>query len=160
MIRPACFLDIMPILNLGARYVLEEVSVNGHHSARWEPEMAAHHLAVAISSDNLFLWVAVDGCEVVGFLWGGLGEAAPWDSSLVANDYLFYLTPEYRGTRRGLALIKAWLSWGKSLGCQEVRLSIASGINEARIGKMFKLLGFDNFGTVYSYKNGGKNVSN
>lgn len=153
MIRPACFLDILTIVSLGNRYVEEEVKVIGHHSAKWDADLAAHSLAVTLSKpDELFLQVAVKGGQVVGFLWGGKHACAPWDNTLVASDYLFYLTPEARGSRLGYALAKEWKSWAIRQGCREVRLSIASGINEVRTGKMFKLLGFDHFGTVYNHK--------
>lgn len=151
MIRPACFFDVLSIINLGNRYVEEEVKKVGHHSATWNAEVSAHHLAVAISSDSLFLHVAVKGNKVVGFLWGGTHPLAPWDMTLVASDYLFYMKPELRGSLMGLRLVKAWKAWAESKGCSEVRLSIASGINEDRVGKMYTLLGFSPFGTVFNH---------
>lgn len=152
MIRPACLLDVPAIINLGNRYVEQEVKTVGHHSASWNATESAHHLALAISHEALFLHVAVRDNEVVGFLWGGTHMLAPWDLTLVASDYLFYVTPEFRGTAVGMGLIKAWRNWAESQGCKEVRLSLASGINEERVGKMYSLLGFSPFGTVYNHK--------
>ena len=152
MIRPACLLDIPAIINLGYRYVEQEVKTVGHHSATWNADESAHHLAMAIAHDSLFLHVAVIDNAVVGFLWGGTHHLAPWDLTLVASDYLFYVAPEFRGSRAGVGLVKAWRAWAESLGCSEVRLSLASGINEERVGKMYGLLGFAPFGTVYNHK--------
>lgn len=152
VMRPACFLDIPSILNLGQRYVEEEVKVVAHHSAEWDAMQSAHHLAQAITGDDLFLHVATRDGEVVGFLWAGTHCMAPWNPILVASDYLFYIVPELRGSLMGLRMVKAYRQWAKEKGCKEVRLSIASGINEERVGKMYGLLGFEPFGTVYNLK--------
>ena len=121
MIRSASFLDIPAIINLGNRYVEDEVKAVGHHSATWDAVESAHHLAMALTSDDLFLWVATHDGEVVGFLWGGAHPLAPWSPVTVASDYLFYLVPEHRGTIKGLRLVKAFKEWATDKGCQEVR---------------------------------------
>ena len=51
MIRPACLLDVPAIINLGNRYVEQEVKTVGHHSASWNAAESAHHLALAISHE-------------------------------------------------------------------------------------------------------------
>lgn len=152
MIRPASFLDIPSIINLGNRYVEEEVKTTAHHSAVWDAEMSAHHLCEAYMRDDLFLWVAVLDGEVVGFLWAAAHLMAPWNPAMVASDYLFYITPERRGTSLGYRLVKQYVEWAESMACCEVRLSIASGINEERVGRMYERLGFESFGTVYNLK--------
>ena len=150
MIRPASFLDIPEIINLGNRYVEEEVKVVQHHSASWNAEQSAHYLCSSLNADDLFLWVAVDDGVIVGFLWAGAHVMAPWTPLMVASDLLFYIVPEKRGTLMGMRLLKAYIEWAKDKGCAEARLSIASGINEKRVGRMYERLGFKPFGTVYN----------
>lgn len=152
MIRPASFLDIPEIINLGNRYVEEEVKVVAHHSAEWNAEQSAHHLCASLNKKDIFLWVAVDEAQIVGYLWAGIHMLAPWTQVPVASDILFYIVPEKRGTLLGMRLIKAYKEWAKESGCHEVRLSIASGINEKRVGRMYGRLGFEPFGTVYNLK--------
>lgn len=151
MIRPACFLDIPAILMLGHKYVEEEVKVVGYHSAEWDAEVSAHHLAVSLTSGD-FLWVAVHDGAIVGFLWATIQAMAPWNQIPVASDFLFYLTPESRGSFSAIRLIKEYKEWASRMQCKEVRLSLASGINEDRVGQAYKLLGFEPFGTVYCHK--------
>lgn len=150
MIRPASFLDIPEVINLGNRYVEEEVKVVQHHSASWNAEQSAHYLCSSLNADDLFLWVAVDDGFIVGFLWAGAHVMAPWTPLRVASDLLFYIVPEKRGTLMGMRLLKAYIAWAKDKGCAEARLSIASGINEKRVGRMYERLGFKPFGTVYN----------
>lgn len=152
MIRLACFLDIPEIINLGNRYVEEEVKTVAHHSAVWDANMSACNLIEAYSRPDQFLHVATRDGEMVGFLWAASHALAPWNPTLVASDYLFYVVPEWRGSLVGLSLIKAYKSWAKDLGCAEVRLSLASGINEDRVSKMYERLGFSSFGTVFNHK--------
>lgn len=151
MIRPACFLDIPAILNLGYRYVEEEVKKVGYHSAEWDAEASAHRLAQSLT-DGDFLWVAVHDGVVVGFLWAAIHAMAPWNNVPVASDFLFYLTPECRGSYVSIRLVKEYREWAGKRLCKEVRLSLASGINEERVGHAYKHLGFEPFGTVYCHK--------
>lgn len=152
MIRDATFMDIPFLLNLGSRYCEEEVKVLGHHSPAWDIDLSANAFCASLHNDNIFLKVAVSDGVVVGFLWAAIHELAPWCSSKVASDYLFYVTPEKRGGTFGLSLIRAYKLWAEIGGCKEVRLSIGSGINETRIGKMYGVLGFQHFGSVYNYR--------
>lgn len=152
MIRPASFLDIPEIINLGDKYVEEEVKVVAHHSASWNAEQSAANLCASLIREDLFLWVAVDEGQIVGFLWAGYQDLAPWTPVRVASDILFYMVPEKRGTLLGMRLIKAYKQWAFEKGCAEVRMSIASGINEERVGRMYRRLGFETFGTVYNLK--------
>lgn len=150
MIRQACFLDIPAIINLGCRYVEEEVRPVAHHSAAWDAELSACGLIDAYSSPEQFLYVAVVDGELVGFLWAVSHQLAPWNPARVASDYLFYIVPERRGTMLGVRLIKAYTAWAKSISCVEARLSIASGINEEKMGKLYQRLGYSPFGTVFN----------
>jgi GNAT superfamily N-acetyltransferase len=152
MIRPASFLDIPSIINLGNRYVEEEVKKVAHHCAVWDAETSAHFLCQSLTSSDMFLWVAVDDGELVGFLWAATHPMAPWNPAMVASDMLFYVVPEKRGSLIGMRLVKEYKAWAESMACVEVRLSIASGINEERVGRMFNRLGFETFGTVYNHK--------
>lgn len=151
-IRSACFLDIPEIINLGCRYVEEEVKPVAHHSAVWDANVSACGLIEAYSRPDQFLHVAVQDGVIVGFLWAATHGLAPWNPTMVASDFLFYVVPEARGTMAGYRLIKAYKAWATELGCAEVRLSIASGINEVRVGRMFEKLGFSRFGTVFNHE--------
>lgn len=151
MIRKACFLDIPAIINLGNRYVEQEVKAVCHHSAVWDADTSAHYLAQALAGDN-FLWVAVRDGKVIGFLWASVHAMAPWNPRPVASDFLFYIEPEYRGTVTALMLIKEYRAWAGKIGCVEARLSLASGINEERVGRAYDILEFKPFGTVYCHK--------
>lgn len=151
MVRPACFLDIPAILNLGNRYIEEEVKVVCHHSATWDAERAAHFLCQSLYGNN-FLWMAIRDGKPIGFLWATTHEMAPWNPVVVASDLLFYIEPEYRGTVTALMLVKEYRTWASDLGCAEARLSLASGINEERVGRAYDILGFKPFGTVFCHK--------
>lgn len=149
MIRPASFLDIPLIINLGNRYVEEEVKAIGHHSAVWDADVSAQNLCQSMHLPDGFLWVAVVDGEVVGFLWAACHPLAPWDLTKVASDFLFYIVPEHRGSMLGWRLLRQYKVWAKERGCSEARLSLASGINEERMGRLYDKLGFASFGTVF-----------
>lgn len=152
MIRPASFLDIPAILSLGEKYLGGELKETGHHTSDWDINKCANNLCESVYKEDVFLWVAVDDGEVIGFLWATTHELAPWSSLKVASDYVFYVKQSKRGGLFGLRLIKAYKEWATSQGCREIRLSLASGINEERVARMYEHLGFEPFGTVLNYK--------
>lgn len=151
MIRPATLLDLPAIIALGHRYVEEEVSRVRHHEARWEPPLAGEYLAQTVMNpDEAFLHVYESGDKILGFLWAFKHKLNLWSSLDVASDVLFYVVPECRGKYGSICLINRYKAWAKTVGCTEVRLSIASGINEERNGLAYQRLGFKPFGTTYN----------
>lgn len=152
LIRNATYFDVPEILALAHKYVEEEVSVVGHHSDVWCVNSLSHHLMSSLSSDDGIVLIArVDG-KLTGYLWATTHLMAPWSPLTVASDLLFYVKPECRGTTVALRLVKAYKEWAEELGCHEVRLSTASGINTERVGQFYERLGFSPFAQTYNYK--------
>lgn len=149
MIRPATILDIPAILCLCREYQMEEAREEGRHTTHTDYEYLARNLCETLAA-GAFLYVGVSDNKVVGFLWAVTHALAPWNPRKVASDLLFYILPEKRGCLIGAQLVKSYRSWAEAEGCYEARLSLASGINEERTGKMYNKLGFDYFGIVYN----------
>lgn len=152
IIRDATFFDVPEILKLADVYIREEVEPLGYHSASWNAEMMAHNLMQSINSEGDFVQVITCDGSVIGYLWAATHCLGPWTPTLVASDYLFYITPESRGSIAAYKLIKSYKAWALGLGCVEVRLSVASGINQERTSKLYSRLGFDLFASVHNHK--------
>lgn len=150
MIRPANVLDIPAILKLGTVYANTEVTESNHHTAEWDMDAAATALLNTIASQDGYLWVYTSKGEVKGFMWAMAHELAPWSTRKIASDLLLYVVPELRGSSAALKLIYTYREWAKSIGCKEVRLSVASGVNQDRTCGLYKKLGFTLFGEVFN----------
>lgn len=152
MIRLATVLDVPEIINLAKLYVEGEVKEVGHHSTVWDAGMMAANLINSILNVDGFLMVSiVDGC-VVGFFWATAHFLAPWSPTLVASDLLFYMKPEHRGAYATISLINAYKAWAEDIGCKEIRISTASGVNTVRTVKLYERLGFSRFALTYNHK--------
>lgn len=138
LLRPATFFDIKNIVSLGRKYY-EEIP---HITYAYEDDFVAGALCESFTKDYNFFHLAIDGDEIVGMLWGYAFPALPWTPTLSAVDILFYVKPEYRGTRVAIKLVKAWESWAIEQKCTEVALGTSSGINTARTVRFYERMGF------------------
>ena len=151
MIRPATFFDVPEILRLADVYMREEVSPAGHHSTVWDAGMMADNLMTSIRRAEDLVVVSIQDGEVTGYLWAATHCLGPWSPVIVASDYLFYVATAHRGGTSALRLANAYKLWATELGCAEVRLSVASGINQGRVGKLYERLGFTPFACIYNH---------
>lgn len=152
MVRDATFFDVPEILRLADVYVREEVEPTGHHSAVWDAHMMADNLMKSMDSSDELVIVAVEDGQIIGYLWAAAHLLAPWSPVLVSSDYLFYVMPEHRGSRAAMRLIYAYKEWACEVGCVEVRLSVASGINHDRTERLFERLGFHRYASTFNHK--------
>ncbi|AIM51254.1 acetyltransferase [Lelliottia phage phD2B] len=152
IIREATYFDVPEILRLADVYVREEVEPTGHHSAIWDANMMAHNLMVSSNSPDDIVLLAVEDGQIIGYLWAASHCLGPWSPAKVASDYLFYVVPKCRGSRAAYKLVRAYQEWAVSIDCVEVRLSVASGINQGRTARLFERLGFSSQAFVYNYK--------
>lgn len=79
---------------------------------------------------------------------------APWfsDEPVAAED-LFYVIPEYRGTRAGYLLFKGFMEWAKeqqaSRRVKHIRASVATGIGPAA-ERLYEHFGLKRMGGTFS----------
>lgn len=133
-------------------YIREEVEPLRYHSASWNAEIMAHNLMQSINDVGDFVKVITsDGC-IVGYLWAATHCLGPWTHTLVASDYLFYITPASRGGLAAYRLLKAYKEWAFALGCVEVRVSIASGINQERTERLYECAGFPRHASTFNHR--------
>ena len=57
--------------------------------------------------------------------------------------------PEYRSTQAAVKLINAYIEFGKSKGCREVNMQIATNVHPEKTGELLKNLNFTSVGGTY-----------
>lgn len=75
---------------------------------------------------NATLLVVEDDDKIVGMLAAVIKETWFGPESF-ASEELFYVIPEYRGTRAAFLLMKAYMSWAKEQGIKHIRAGVATG---------------------------------
>ena len=87
--------------------------------------------------------------ELRGFFLGGLSTYY-FNNDVFAEDYTIYVAPDYRGTRIGLRLIKAFEEWARNQGAKHCYLGTNTGIQSGRFVKLLQVLGYGGPGMMLS----------
>lgn len=142
--RQATLLDMLLIAPLASRYA-QEANTKGFPV---ELDYSLQQAALTVMNDDGCFLIVFDGSEAVGFLWGFCCQL-PWNPTKLAMDTLLYVEPQYRGSRAGYMLVRAWESWAQERGAKAVQLSVASGIHEEKTGEFYQRMGYTHIGTEY-----------
>lgn len=82
----------------------------------------------------------------VGFFLGLMGHF-PFSPKKVATHCLWYVLPEYRASRAGAALMKAFERWSVEHGACRIRSGVETGYE--RLETLFERWGYERLGAYY-----------
>ena len=141
--------DLPEILTLGQQMHGESVYKHFDFSI---PKCAMLFHTCATNPDTRFVHVAVNSAnELIGIFMGYIAEHY-FGTDLIASDYLWYVTPEHRGSRAGLTLLQDFQKWAADHRAAEVYVGISSGLFAERTGALLTKLGFDLVGGNYKLR--------
>lgn len=101
----------------------------------------------AISAPTQFCEVLEVDSAVVGVLIGCVDDIW-WSTKKQASDLVFYVQPAHRG--RGGVLARRFIGWARAQkGVALVGMSVSSGVNIKRVGKLLERLGLEHVGGMY-----------
>lgn len=105
-------------------------------------------LQMVIKNPNAFGVLAYDGDTPVGMI---AGSVTPYFFSrgMMASDYVWYVQPEYRGSRAAIKMLKMFLSWSRDMGAMEAYVGVSTNVSPQRTGKLLERLGFTHIGGNY-----------
>jgi hypothetical protein len=109
------------------------------HTCITNPE--THFIRVAVGPTN----------EVIGVFAGQISEYY-FGRDLIASDYLWYVTPEYRGSRAALALLRDFHKWAEDRNAAEVYIGISTGVSAEKTGALLEKLGYNLVGGNYKLR--------
>ena len=138
MLREANHLDCLVLAQMGWDYHAE---VGNHTSVPYCEKTSLLRTLQAVDDPNQLLLV-YDKEGIKGFIWAIVGPMLPWSPEPVAMDFILYVVPGARGSMIGFRLISYYQDWAFSKGAREVRISVASGINEERTSAFYERMGF------------------
>jgi len=103
---------------------------------------------MVINNPNGFGLLAYDGDKPVGMIAGAM---APYffGAGELASDYVWYIEPEYRGSRAAIRLLKEFKSWATDMGASELYMGVTTGVSAERTGQLLQRLGFKPVGGNY-----------
>jgi len=92
--------------------------------------------------------LAYDGDKAVGMI---AGSVSPYffSKGALASDFVWYVRPEYRGSRTAVKLLKMFSSWAVERGASELYMGVTTNVHAARTGELLQRLGFEHVGGNY-----------
>lgn len=95
-----------------------------------------------------FRELIVDG-EIVGVF---IGSIVPifFSKETQAQDLIFYVLPEHRGSRWFIRTLKEFEQWAKDMGAFQVVLYTDTGINPEKLGKLLTTFKYNQTGLCYN----------
>ena len=95
-----------------------------------------------------FSYCAYEGDELVGMIMGYLSSYY-FGNDLLANDILWYVKKERRGSMTGPRLLKAFRTWAKERGAREVCMGVSTAVDVDRTHKLLSRMGFEHVGGIF-----------
>ena len=147
-IRPIEPTDVPGVINLG--YQMHQESVYRYFD--YDEGKCGRLLYHFMTNPNTcFAYVGESNGELTGVFLGSIGEHY-FGTDLIASDTLWYVTPEARGSRVGLQLLRKFEQWGKERNAAEIYVGVSSGLSADKTGSMLQKLGYDVVGGNYKLR--------
>ena len=106
-------------------------------------------LAMVINNPNGFgLLAYTDAGEAVGMIAGSISPYF-FSQGALASDFVWYVKPEYRGSRTAIKLLKAFRSWAEENSASELYMGVTTNVSAGRTGDMLQRMGFEHVGGNY-----------
>lgn len=146
MIRKATHADLPRLLELGAMMHAE----SRFRVLRWNPEKLGRLLEDLIHGEHGFVWVSEKQGDVIGVAVGIL--LPHWCSDdLTFNDLAVFVVPEHRGGTSAMRLVRAMVTWARTMGAALITLGVSTGVHAEQTGKLFEALGGVCVGGLYDW---------
>lgn len=148
-IRIACLQDWPQIIKLAtamhaesrfSKSILDEEKLRKFFLNQLNSPLAACFL-VAHKSDGI----------VVGMLVGFVTELF-FSHQLVAQDIVFFVLPEFRGTSTAVRLLTVFRKWAENRKAQELNVNMSAAIDMLRFERFMTHMGFSKCGTNFFYQ--------
>lgn len=109
-----------------------------------------YHVSTILTDTHSLAFGAFDNGVLCGMAIGVCGDVLPFSGAIVATEHYLFLSPNYRGSREGAALVHAFVVEARRRGAQDVVLSNGYGGDPDKVGKLFERCGLTRIGGIYS----------
>jgi len=103
---------------------------------------------LCLTNENYICLIAEHNDHIIGLMVGISGQNF-FSETKFAADLALYVVPKHRGSMAAIRLVIEFTKWAQSVGCQELRCGITTGINDEVGSKLYKRFGFEYSGPLY-----------
>lgn len=145
-VRSATTADIDRLIELGEVMHAESPRFSQYP---FKPERLRVSLEMVLSMPMGCILVAEEGGEMVGVMVGVASQHYACDF-IQSSDLAWFVYPQHRGGSVGMRLVRAYLSWAKSIGA-EASIGLNTGVQPERTGQLLAALGAYQSGTTWTW---------
>lgn len=147
-IRPLEPDDVPGVIGLGSHMHQESVYRHFDYSENKFGRLLYHYIT---NPNTCFAYVGTSGSVLNGVLLGSIDEHY-FGTDLIASDTLWYVSPQSRGSRVGLQLLRTFEKWAKDRNAAEIYMGVSTGVNPDKTGGVLQKLGYDLVGGNYKLR--------
>jgi len=148
-IREATIDDAQRILELGR--ILHAESYYSDYSLDQSRAKAAINDILAYPKQASLLLAENNQGVIIGMLAVRMGTMFYFNRP-VAQEQMFYVHPEWRGSSAAIKLIMAFRQWSMNRGANEIMISINAGIGLEQLPRLMQRLGFSHVGHSFALR--------
>jgi len=143
LVREATFDDLVDLLNMGE----EMARTSNFRHLRFDGRIFGEYLVNLIASPQGCVLVADKGGTVVGAMLGACSQSFIGPDK-AASDMSFFVRPEYRASRAGIALLRRFIKWAEDAGAKRINMGNSAGMDDERYVKLLSRYGFARAGSL------------
>lgn len=144
MIRPIMPADVFMVADLAERMHAE----SQHSHIAFNKKKLVNSLLLLLASASLVGFVDEKDKRIVGVVAGALDNYFFGEGFLLYNKG-FYVLPEFRKSKSGAKLLRAYASAAKKLGIKQIYIDTSISKHAERLDFLYKQVGFEKIGSIY-----------
>ena len=119
-----------------------------HTNMKYDPDKAKRFGNHLITADDHCMFIAKNGKKIYGLIGGGLKKMYYSNDSYL-SEYIYYVTPDSRGSVAAKKLLDTFCKWGKDNNAKIAELGISTAINPERADRFMTKVGFKYMGANF-----------
>lgn len=142
--------EVLRLMDIAKQYHIESRYAEVPFSER---KFTTTYARMVRSKNTLSVTAELNG-RPVGLMGAKVGEYFLGEGWRIATNYIFYVSPDVRGTfvggRIAVKLLRIFVEWAHAVGANEINMHAVSGIDPAKTDKFLRNAGFQPYGGNYA----------
>lgn len=114
----------------------------------FDPKGVALFIKAILDSDGTQSVILVDD-SYRGMVGGLIGPLVMSPTQRIATEAMWWVAPEFRGTRVAFELFRAYVSWARECGVAAISMVALEHLDGSRVGKFYERLGLTKSEVTY-----------
>ena len=145
VVETAKIRDLDELVQMGEAFQQESPL---HGVQKFDLEKTKRFATHMITDDDHCAFLARSKDNLHGFIAGGL-RSMYYSHDQYLSEYVYFVTPNSRGSLAAKGLLDAFCKWGKEQGAKAAELGISTAIHPERADRFMQKMGFNYMGANF-----------